>query len=107
MTELPSWGDSHGASRKIGGQTSIVGWMRSTRTRSVAPEALYQAESALWLRRLRVAQFVIIYAYIPATESGRPNIVSIRAVRHESVADVFDGVRDSHSRSSIGTNSRF
>lgn len=58
------------------------------------PEEVQRPESGLWLRRRRAAQFVIIYAYIPATEPGRPNIVSIRAVRHGSVADVFEGVRE-------------
>jgi hypothetical protein len=61
----------------------------------------------LWLRRRKAAQFVIVYAYIPAEEPGRPNIVSIRAVRHGSVADVFEGVREPQVRSSMGTNFTF
>lgn len=71
------------------------------------PEAVYRPESGLWLRRRSAAQFVIVYAYIPAEEPGRPNIVSIRAVRHGSVADVFEGVREPQVRSSMGTNVKF
>jgi hypothetical protein len=71
------------------------------------PRESYRPESGLWLRRHRAAQFVIVYAYIPATEPGRPNIVSIRAVRHGSVANVFDGVWEPQVRSSMGTNFRF
>lgn len=67
------------------------------------PRELHRPESGLWLRRRRVAQFVIVYAYIPAKGAGQPNIVSIRAVKHGSVANVFDGVREPQVRSSIGT----
>jgi hypothetical protein len=71
------------------------------------PRELYRPASGLWLRRRKAAQFVIVYAYIPAREPGRPNIVSIRAVRHGSVADVFEGVREPQVRSSMETNFRF
>jgi hypothetical protein len=40
-------------------------------------------------------------------EPGRPNIVSIGAVKHGNVADVFDGVREPQVRSSMGMNFRF
>lgn len=71
------------------------------------PEEVQRPESGLWLRTRRAAQFVIVYAYIPAAESGRPAIVSIRAVRHGSVADVFEGVREPQVLSSMGTNVKF
>ena len=71
------------------------------------PREVFLSESGLWLRRRRAAQFFIVYPYIPAKEPGRPDIVSIRAVKHEGVANVFEGVRDSQVRSSIGTNLRF
>ena len=34
------------------------------------PRKLYRPESGLWLRRRKAAQFVIVYAYIPAEEPG-------------------------------------
>ena len=58
------------------------------------PKEVQRPESGLWLRSRRAAQVVIVYADIPATESGRPAIVSIRAVRHGSVADVFEELRE-------------
>jgi len=51
-------------------------------------------ESGLWLRRCRAAQFVIVYAYLASREPSLPDVVSIRAVRHVRVANVFDGVRE-------------
>lgn len=51
----------------------------------------------LRLRRANVAQFAIIYAYFVPTEEWPNGRVSIRAVRHASVQDVFLSVRDSAS----------
>jgi hypothetical protein len=55
---------------------------------------LHSVESGLWLRRRKAAQFVIVYAYIRAKMQGQPNIVSIRAVKHGRVANVFHGVKE-------------
>jgi len=51
-------------------------------------------ESGLWVRHCRVSQFVIVYAYLPSREPSLPDVVSIHAVRHVRVANVFDGVRE-------------
>lgn len=55
---------------------------------------LRRAGSGLWLRRRRAAQFVIVYAYIPAKAPGSQDMVSISAIKHGRVANVFHGVRE-------------
>jgi hypothetical protein len=45
------------------------------------------------LRRFGVAQFAIIYAYFPPSQRFPNGIVSIRAIRHWRVKDVFSGVK--------------
>jgi hypothetical protein len=50
--------------------------------------------TGLELRRCNVAQFAIIYAYLRPTEGFPRGVVSIRAVRHSRVKDVFAGVRE-------------
>jgi hypothetical protein len=51
-------------------------------------------ETGLELRRCNAAQFVIIYAYLRPTVRFDTGVVSIRAVRHSRVKDVFSGVRE-------------
>jgi plasmid stabilization system protein ParE len=46
------------------------------------------------LRRHDAAQFAIIYALIEPNDLMRKSIVSIRAIRHRRVRDVFQGVRE-------------
>jgi hypothetical protein len=46
------------------------------------------------LRRCKAAQFVIVYAYLQPTDRFPRGVVSIRAVRHSRVKDVFLGVRE-------------
>ena len=62
------------------------------------PEAnraeLRRADTGIWLRRCRAAQFVIVYAYLPSTDPNLRGVVSIRAVRHMRVEDVFSGVKE-------------
>jgi hypothetical protein len=62
------------------------------------PEAnhaeLWRASSGIWLRRCKAAQFVIVYGYLPPKESFPVGVVSIRAVRHSRVKDVFAGVKE-------------
>ena len=55
---------------------------------------LHLRDTGLWLRRFRAAQFVIVYAYLPSKDPGLPDVVSIRAVRHMRVANVFEGVKE-------------
>jgi hypothetical protein len=45
------------------------------------------------LRRRSVAQFVIIYAYFKPKKGLTRGLVSIRAIRHRRVKNVFFGVR--------------
>ena len=62
------------------------------------PEAnhaeVWRAPQGFWLRRCNAAQFVIVYAYLPSSDSSAPDVVSIRAVRHSRVKDVFSGVKE-------------
>jgi hypothetical protein len=46
------------------------------------------------LRRFGAAQFVIIYAYLGPTPKFPRGIVSVRAIRHSRVKDVFSGVKE-------------
>ena len=49
------------------------------------------------LRRHNIAQFAIIYAYVPPNADRPRGIVSIRAIRHRRVDNVFTGVREPHA----------
>ena len=54
----------------------------------------WRPETGIELRRCNAAQFVIVYAYLwPSTRYQR-GVVSIRAVRHSRVKDVFLGVKE-------------
>ena len=46
------------------------------------------------LRRRRAAQFSIIYAYFPADSRFPRGCVSLRAIRHRRVRNVFHGVKE-------------
>lgn len=46
------------------------------------------------LRRYDAAQFAIIYALIEPNDLLSKSVVSIRAIRHRRVRDVFQGVRE-------------
>lgn len=59
-----------------------------------SPVRVYRPRSGISLRRISAAQFVIVYAYIGPSEFAPNGIVSIRAVRHRRVRDVFLGVRE-------------
>ena len=54
----------------------------------------FRQDSNLWLRRYRMAQFVIIYAHMESSDPSLPDVVSIRAVRHVREKDVFAGVKE-------------
>jgi hypothetical protein len=51
-------------------------------------------KSGVHLRRRSAAQFVIVYAYFKPTKRFPNGLVSIRAIRHRRVRNVFLGVRD-------------
>jgi hypothetical protein len=55
---------------------------------------VYRPLSGIWLRRRRVSQFVIVYAYLPSPDPTLRSVVSIRAVKHARVANVFQGVKE-------------
>lgn len=63
------------------------------------PEAnraeLWRSAPGIWLRRCNVGQFVIIYTFLPPSAGFAHGVVSIRAVRHSRVKDVFSGVKES------------
>jgi ribosomal protein L37AE/L43A len=64
----------------------------------LCPEAnrpeLRRPDTGIWLRCRRTRQFVIVYAYLPSRDPSLPGVVSIRAVRHVRVANVFEGVKE-------------
>ena len=49
------------------------------------------------LRRHNIAQFSIIYAYVAPNSEHPHGLVSIRAIRHRRVNNVFTGVRESRA----------
>ena len=58
------------------------------------PPEVWRSTTGIWLRRCNAAQFVIVYAYLPAREASARGVVSIRAIRHSRVKDVFSGVKE-------------
>ena len=54
----------------------------------------WRPETGLELRRCNAAQFAIVYAYLRPTDRFASGVVSIRAVRHSRVEDVFSGVKE-------------
>ena len=62
------------------------------------PEAnrpeLRRPDTGIWLRRCNAAQFVVVYTYLPSGDPDLPGVVSIRAVRHRRVENVFAGVKE-------------
>jgi hypothetical protein len=55
----------------------------------------YRPDSDVHLRRHNVAQFVIVYAYFDSEPEFPRGAISIRAVRHRRVRNVFHGVKES------------
>lgn len=51
-------------------------------------------DTGIKLRKRHIAQFVIIYAYIEPNDVLPDGMVSIRAVRHRRMRNVFRGVKD-------------
>ena len=46
------------------------------------------------LRSRKAGQFLVIYAYLPPSREFPNGVVSIRAVRHQRVRNVFRGVKE-------------
>jgi hypothetical protein len=55
---------------------------------------LRRLDTGIWLRRCNTAQFVVVYTYLPSRDPDLPGVVSIRAIRHRRVEDVFAGVKE-------------
>ena len=53
--------------------------------------------TGLELRRYNMRQFAIVYAYFRPTQTLPQGVVSIRAVKHWRVRNIFLGVRESDS----------
>jgi plasmid stabilization system protein ParE len=53
--------------------------------------------SGIELRRYPAAQFVIVYTFFAPTEACPAGLVSVRAVQHWRMRDVFFGVRDGNT----------
>lgn len=58
------------------------------------PVEVRRPRSGLALRRHHVNQFVIVYAYLPPVGEQPWAIVTVRAIQHRRVRDVFLGVRE-------------
>jgi plasmid stabilization system protein ParE len=54
----------------------------------------WKSDTGIGLRRCKAAQFVIVYAYLSSSDPSLPGVVSIRAVRHSRVENVFSGVKE-------------
>jgi hypothetical protein len=59
-----------------------------------APVHLRRPSVGLELRCRTAAQFVVIYAYVPPGPRFPNGCVSLRAIRHRRVRNVFSGVRE-------------
>jgi hypothetical protein len=59
-----------------------------------APVRSRVRSTGLEMRCVQIAQFVVVYAYLPPIDKLSQGIVSIRAVRHRRVRNVFSGVRE-------------
>jgi hypothetical protein len=58
------------------------------------PITVRRHRSGLELRRHYVDQFAIVYAYLPPVKERPWAIVTVRAVQHRRIKDVFFGVRE-------------
>ena len=58
--------------------------------------------SGIELRRTCAAQFVIIYCYFKPKSPIQRGLISVRAIRHRRVRDVFNGVRSPSPDGDVG-----
>ena len=91
VTRQP-WGDPTGRKKDICcGIDQIMAHPRRNRV------CIQRLETGIELRRHNIAQFAIIYAYVPPDGEHPHGLVSIRAIRHRRVNNVFTGVREPHA----------
>jgi plasmid stabilization system protein ParE len=82
------WGKPADRKRDI-----LAGIARIRRNPRLARVEASRPATGVELRRHRVAQFTLIYAYFPPNDVMLNGIVSIRAIRHRRVKNVFWGVK--------------
>jgi len=58
------------------------------------PVKLRRLRKGLEFRYRKTAQFVVIYAYLAPSRECPDGVVSIRAVRHRRIRNIFSGVRE-------------
>jgi hypothetical protein len=58
------------------------------------PVKLRRLSEGLEFRCRKAAQFMVIYAYLPPSRKFPDGVVSIRAVRHRRVRNIFGGVKE-------------
>jgi hypothetical protein len=58
------------------------------------PVKLRRPSKGLEFRCRKAAQFMVIYAYLPPSPKFPNGVVSIRAVRHRRVRNMFGGVKE-------------
>jgi hypothetical protein len=61
---------------------------------SVNPVRVRRPSKGLELRCRKAAQFMVIYAFLPPSREFPDGVVSIRAVRHRRVRNIFGGVKE-------------
>lgn len=66
------------------------------------PVEVRRRRSGLELRRLYVSQFAIVYAYLPPVDQRPWAVLTVRAIQHRRVRDVFFGVREGESAQDSG-----
>jgi hypothetical protein len=92
------WGKP--AERSTDIQRGIVRVLRSPKLK---PVRVRRPATGIELRRSSVAQFVIVYAFLQPSPLFPNGIVSIRAVRHSRVRNVFSGVREPEFGTRVAT----
>ena len=84
-----AWGNPGARKRDlVKARDGIIEWPQA------APVRMRRPSVGLELRCRMAAQFVVIYAYIPPGPRFPNGCVSLRAIRHRRVKNVFSGVRD-------------
>ena len=85
------WGQPNSRRRDL-----LKGFKAILRYPGLGPVRVRRPSIGLEFRSRSVAQFVIVYAYLRPNGRFPNGCVSLRAIRHRRVRDVFSGVRDQH-----------
>lgn len=84
-----SWGNAHARRRDIG--RAIHEILKGPELNNIGVRRRF---SGIELRRHNAAQFVVIYAYRYPSSQYPNGLVSIRAIRHNQLKNVFRGVKE-------------